>query len=76
MINPFTTGIQVNYPATKDHRVSCANQMNLRNLFADAIEDCIFLDTGDDKDVALEPYKGSLLYWIEDKPENAMVGFK
>jgi FMN phosphatase YigB (HAD superfamily) len=49
-------------------------EMNLKNLFGDAIEDIIFLDTGDDKDVALAPYKDSGLYWIEDKPENAMIG--
>jgi hypothetical protein len=61
---------------SKDKHAHKLREMNLRNLFGDAIEDCIFLDTGDDKDVALEPYKGSLLYWIEDKPENARIGFK
>lgn len=49
-------------------------EMNLKNVFGDAIEQIIFLDTGDDKDVALAPYKDSGLYWIEDKPENARIG--
>lgn len=32
------------------------------------------LDTGADKHSALEPYRDSGLWWIEDKPENAVVG--
>ena len=48
--------------------------MNLRKLFGDAIESVICLATGADKDEALEPYRGSGLYWIEDKPSNADVG--
>lgn len=48
--------------------------MNLRKLFGDAIESVICLATGADKDEALEPYRGSNLYWIEDKPSNADVG--
>lgn len=49
-------------------------EMNLRKLFGDAIESVICLDTGADKDEALEPYRNSNLWWIEDKPENADVG--
>ena len=48
--------------------------MNLRKIFGDAIESVICLDTGADKDTALEPYKDSGMWWIEDKPENADVG--
>lgn len=37
-------------------------------------ENLICLDTGADKDDALEPYKDSGMYWIEDKWENAVLG--
>jgi hypothetical protein len=50
--------------------------MNLRKIFGDAIEDVICLDTGADKDEALEPYKNSGMWWIEDKPQNADVGYE
>lgn len=49
-------------------------EMNLRKLFGNAIEQVICLDTGSDKDAALEPYRGSGMWWIEDKPANADVG--
>jgi hypothetical protein len=32
------------------------------------------LETGADKDEALEPYRDSNCWWVEDKPENADVG--
>jgi hypothetical protein len=48
---------------------------NLRELFGDTVfESYVFLDTGADKDEALEPYCGSGCIWIEDKPENADLG--
>ena len=37
-------------------------------------EDVVCLDTGADKDEALEPYKDSGMWWIEDKIENAECG--
>ena len=49
-------------------------QRNLIKIFGFAIESVICLDTGADKDEALAPYKGTGLYWIEDKLENAIVG--
>jgi hypothetical protein len=49
-------------------------EMNLRKIFGDAIESVICLATGADKDEALEPYRDSGLWWIEDKPANADVG--
>jgi len=49
-------------------------EQNLRNIFGNAIEKVISLDTGADKDDALEPYKNSECYWIEDKAENAFAG--
>lgn len=47
---------------------------NLEKLFGSAIDSVICLDTGADKDEALEPYRDSGLFWIEDKVENAQVG--
>lgn len=50
-------------------------EMNLKKLFGEtAFEKVICLDTGADKHDALEPYKDSGLYWIEDKMENAIAG--
>lgn len=49
---------------------------NLKNVFGDTIfEKFVYLDTGEDKDEALEPYRDSGCVWVEDKPENAMVGY-
>lgn len=50
-------------------------EMNLNKLFGDTVfEKVICLDTGADKDFALEPYRNTGCWWIEDKPENAIVG--
>lgn len=48
---------------------------NLKNVFGKNIfEKIICLDCGADKDGALEKYRGSGCFWIEDKVENAIVG--
>ncbi len=48
---------------------------NLRELFGDtAFEKYIYLDTGADKDDALEPYRDTGCYWVEDKPKNVDLG--
>lgn len=50
-------------------------EMNLHKLFGNtAFERIVCLETGADKDQALEPYRDSGLWWFEDKPENAEVG--
>ena len=50
-------------------------EMNLRKLFGrTAFEGVTCLATGANKDSALEPYRGSGLWWFEDKIENAIVG--
>lgn len=50
-------------------------EMNLTKLFgATVFERIVCLDTGADKDQALEAYKDSGCWWIEDKPQNADVG--
>jgi len=49
--------------------------MNLEKLFGPtAFTRLICLETGVDKDDALEEYRDSELYWIEDKFENAEAG--
>jgi len=60
---------------SKDENARELRRMNLKKLFgATAFEKFIFLDTGADKDEALEPYRGSGYYWIEDKIDNACAG--
>lgn len=50
-------------------------KMNLEKLFGEtAFEELVCLDTGADKDEALEQYRDSGLYWIEDKLSNAQLG--
>ena len=60
---------------SRDENAQELRRMNLRKLFGKtAFEKFVFLDTGQDKDQALEPYRGSGLYWIEDKIVNCEVG--
>ena len=48
---------------------------NLCELFGPTVfEKYVYLDTGADKDEALLPYKDTQCLWVEDKPENALVG--
>lgn len=50
---------------------------NLIELFGPtAFERYTYLDTGADKNEALAEYKDSGCLWVEDKPENAVVGAK
>ena len=58
-----------------DSNAGRLREMNLHKIFGNAIESIICLDTGADKDAALEPYRNSGMWWIEDKPENADVGY-
>jgi hypothetical protein len=49
--------------------------MNLHKLFGEtAFERITCLDTGADKNDALEEYRDSNCWWVEDKMENAEVG--
>jgi FMN phosphatase YigB (HAD superfamily) len=50
-------------------------KMNLAKYYGDTVfEEVICLPTGSDKHDALEKYRGSSLFWVEDKPENADLG--
>lgn len=62
---------------TKDENACELRRLNLKKLFGKtAFERFVFLDTGADKDEALEEYRDSGLYWIEDKIVNCQVGNK
>ena len=61
---------------SKNENACELRRMNLRKLFGKtAFEKFIFLDTSADKDEALEPYRNSGYFWIEDKITNAEVGY-
>lgn len=50
---------------------------NLQELFGPTVfEKYVYLDTGADKDEALEAYRGTACLWVEDKVENAIAGAK
>lgn len=50
---------------------------NLREMFGNtAFEKYTYLDCGADKDEALEEYKDTGCYWVEDKPANCEAGKK
>jgi FMN phosphatase YigB (HAD superfamily) len=52
-------------------------EMNLNKLFGTtAFERLVCLDTGADKNAALQEYAGTDCYWIEDKIENAEAGLQ
>lgn len=60
---------------SNDKNAQKLRRMNLEKLFGSTVfDDIVCLDTGADKDAALEPYRGSGYWWIEDKIQNAEVG--
>jgi FMN phosphatase YigB (HAD superfamily) len=50
-------------------------RMNLEKYYGHVFDDVICLETGSDKHEALDQFNGTGYFWIEDKPENADVGF-
>lgn len=61
---------------SRDINAQRLREMNLNKLFGStAFERVVCLDTGADKNYALEEYAGSGCWWIEDKPENAAIGY-
>ena len=52
-----------------------ARLKNLHDLFGEnVIDELVCLDTGADKDEALEQYRGTGCVWVEDKYKNAVLG--
>ena len=52
-----------------------AREDNLRDKFGPIFDTVIFLETGSDKDEVLAQQPAGS-FWIEDKPANALAGFK
>lgn len=60
-----------------DPKAQMLRVSNLKNIFGkNVFIDVICLDTGADKDEALEKFKDTGMWYIEDKPINAEVGLK
>ena len=58
-----------------DEKAAQLRKRNLEAIFGKGVfTEIVCLDTGADKDEALEKYKDSGLYWIEDKTQNANLG--
>ena len=51
-------------------------RMNLEKYYGHVFDDIICLPTGSDKHEALDAFVGTEYFWVEDKPENADVGFE
>lgn len=62
---------------SKDQNAQRLRTKNLKKLFGEtAFEKFVYLDTGADKDEALEEYRGTGCVWVEDKVENALLGLE
>jgi hypothetical protein len=58
-----------------DEKAAKLRKRNLEAIFGKGVfTEIVCLDTGADKDDALEKYRDSGLYWIEDKTTNANLG--
>lgn len=51
-------------------------ERNLRDVYGDIFDGIECLPTGDSKQAALRQYRGTGLWWIEDKPANALLGLR
>jgi len=62
---------------TSDIPAQELRKRRLQDLFGGTVfENFFILDTGADKDSALAEFHGTGLWWIEDKPENALLGLE
>ena len=62
---------------TSDVPAQKVRKKRLGELFGDHIfKNYHILDTGADKDSALAEFHNTGLYWVEDKPKNALAGLK
>jgi hypothetical protein len=62
---------------TSDIPAQCLRKKRMGELFGDHIfTNYHILDTGADKDSALAEFHNTGLYWVEDKPKNALDGLK
>ena len=70
----FGITIDVITSLSLDPETQKLREYNLRKVFGRSIDRVICLDTGADKDEALEEWRDSDLIWVEDKMENADLG--
>ena len=62
---------------TSDIPAQLLRKKRLGELFGEHVfTNYHILDTGADKDSALAEFHGTGLYWVEDKPKNALAGLK
>lgn len=61
---------------SSDPDAQALRRQNLEDLYGDVFDRVWCLDTGSDKDEALEQYRDSGCWWVEDKPENALAGLE
>ena len=62
---------------TSDIPAQILRKKRLGELFGEyAFKNYHILDTGSDKDSALAEFHNTGLYWVEDKPKNALAGLK
>ena len=62
---------------SRDENAQKLREMNLNKIYGStAFERIVCLDTGAHKDEALSEYADTGCWWIEDKPENALAGWK
>ena len=59
---------------TSDIPAQKVRKKRLTELFGDVFYNYHILDTGADKDSALAEFHTTGLYWVEDKPKNALAG--
>ena len=60
---------------TSDIPAQLVRKKRLQELFGeDTFKNYFILDTGMDKDSALSEFHNTGLYWVEDKPKNALAG--
>ncbi len=59
---------------TSDIPAQKIRKRRLEELFGEVFYNYHILDTGADKDDALAEFHNTGLYWVEDKPKNAMAG--
>ena len=59
---------------TSDIPAQEVRKKRLTELFGDVFYNYHILDTGADKDNALAEFHNTGLYWVEDKPKNALAG--
>jgi len=60
---------------SNDYYAQHLRTKNLIEMFGPSVfESFVYLDTGADKDEALEQYRDSGCFWVEDKPQNAILG--